>query len=175
MRPGRAREANRSIRRGVDAARDWGHEAVGSEHLLVGIARGHGPGADLLAALGVSRDAVEDEVRRRIAGRGEDPEGPDPVALASLGIDVDRVRSAGDVTAGTAPVRRRRTRLTPEARVAIEAAVPVATDRRDRRLTSAHLLAGLVVSRASRARDVLDALEVGPADVLAALPRPDPA
>jgi ATP-dependent Clp protease ATP-binding subunit ClpC len=55
-----------------DEARALGHNYVGTEHVLLGLLREEeGLGARVLVSLGISLDAVRDEVAR-IVGRGDD-------------------------------------------------------------------------------------------------------
>jgi ClpA/ClpB-like protein len=65
------KDAQEVVRDAHDEARDLGHEQVGSEHLLLALLAGEGSvAARVLAALGVERSAVSDEIVRAV-GRGE--------------------------------------------------------------------------------------------------------
>lgn len=162
------REARTCVKRGIAIASDHRHAGVGSEHLLLGVAENDQAGA-VLESLGVDLDQLRQLVLQRIEDRGGDPDGPDPSALAGIGIDMAEVHRRTDGISD--PVRwhrrRSRARFTHEARVALHAAVPVTGDRRERVISATHMLAGLAVCRSSRARDVLAQLDVSPTDLLA--------
>ena len=69
-------------------ARDLGHGWIGTEHLLLAaLADPATPVSQALEPLGLSHDAVRDELLREL-GAGQD----DEAALRDLGIDLDAVR-----------------------------------------------------------------------------------
>jgi ATP-dependent Clp protease ATP-binding subunit ClpA len=80
------------------------HGWIGTEHVLLGVLRGGGDGARLLAGFGVDTAGVRDDVVRLI-GRGD--EGIDPDALATLGIDLDAVRERVERAFGPGALSRR--------------------------------------------------------------------
>ncbi|MGI6145885.1 MAG: ATP-dependent Clp protease ATP-binding subunit [Firmicutes bacterium] len=88
-----------------DEARKLGHSIVGTEHILLGLAReGQGVAARALAALGISPDAIRSQVES-IVGRG-DPATVMGVALSPrakrvLELAIDEARSMGHGYVGT--------------------------------------------------------------------------
>lgn len=87
------------------------HDWVGCEHLLMGVADSPSPAGVLLRDLGARPDALSAAVAAWIGpGPGDND---DKVALAALGIDLDRVRRAVEATFGSGSLdltssRRRR-------------------------------------------------------------------
>jgi ATP-dependent Clp protease ATP-binding subunit ClpA len=100
--------AERYLFAGTDEARRLGHNYVGTEHMLRVLVRDPaGSATRLLAALGVSTDAVE----RALACWPEDSTATatiDPTALATLGIDFEEVRERLEETFGPGALERTR-------------------------------------------------------------------
>jgi ATP-dependent Clp protease ATP-binding subunit ClpA len=115
-----------------------GHDHVGTEHLLLGVAARDG---GVLASLGVERAAL------RAAVAGLWPEGLDADALATIGIDLEAVRRSVEQSFGPGALtgRRRRGRvpLCPRAKRALERSLREALAQRDRHIGPEHLLLGL--------------------------------
>jgi len=140
-------DAREAVRLALSEARDLGAERIGCEHLLIGLARGGGgPAAAALATAGVDTAGL-----RRLAAAGPPPEPLDADALATLGIDLDEVRRAAEASFGPGaldrpgrPTGRTRTRMTAEARKAIELALRQVRSARSGALTSGHLLIGII-------------------------------
>ena len=82
-------DARAAVAAAQDEAGALRHGWIGTEHLLLGVLVTEGDGARLLAGLGVSANAVRDDVVRIIGPGNEDI---DAAALATLGIDLDAVR-----------------------------------------------------------------------------------
>lgn len=72
------------------------HRFVGTEHLLIALVADHGPAGQLLRATGMTVDGITADVACWKAER----ENNDRQALASLGIDLDRVREATELAFG---------------------------------------------------------------------------
>lgn len=125
-------------------------------------------GSQILQALGVDLEELRNVVLERIDRCGGDPDGPDPDALATFGIDLAEVCNRARIQQPDQRVPQgTHARLTHEARAALQAAVSIAEDRHDRIISATHLLAGLAIGRSSRARGVLAQRGVTPTDVLA--------
>src|SRR6476659_632605 len=88
-------------------ARELGHNYIGTEHLLLGIARVEDAfGAKVLRRLGLEPDAVRSAIVRII---GEGPVGlgdPEAAALRSIGIDLDEVRRRVEEAFGPGALER---------------------------------------------------------------------
>jgi ATP-dependent Clp protease ATP-binding subunit ClpA len=98
----RARRAERFLFAGSQQSRTFGHDYVGTEHVLLALAEDpQTPAADALARLGITRDVVRRDVER-VIGTGIDPRrrAIDPDALATLGIDLDEVTRHVEETFG---------------------------------------------------------------------------
>lgn len=90
------REARSVVTDAQAYARRLGHRPIGTEHLLLAIASAQGPASDLLSAAGVTASDVESD----LATMGAPPRSSDRDALASIGIDLDRVLDAASATFG---------------------------------------------------------------------------
>lgn len=168
-----------TLAQGAAAALDA--DAIGPEHLLLALALDETSVAGrALASLGVSHAQLEDGV---CAARR--PDGPDPQALALVGVDLDDVRARADATFGAGALdralaagraRRRRSRhpLTPGARSALAGALEEAMRHRHRRIDPGHLLLAAVEGddrRPDSPARLLAALGAAPRDVRAAVVR----
>jgi ATP-dependent Clp protease ATP-binding subunit ClpA len=89
-----------------DEARELGHPNVGTHHLLLGILdEPDTAGGRALAALGIDRNEVRDEVRRFEWDRAAFSE-RDADALRSVGIDLDEVRRTVEESFGPGALER---------------------------------------------------------------------
>ena len=89
-------------------ARRLGHGFIGCEHLLLATASTATPASAVLRDRGVSPERIETEILRTI-GRGQTPDllgGLDREALASIGIDLDEVRTRLEAAFGPAALAR---------------------------------------------------------------------
>lgn len=125
-----------------------GADRIGSEHLLLGLAAAGGDTvAGVLRSIGAEPDALRDAVRRR------DPDGIDPAALASIGIDLDAVRRSVEESFGPGALSGRarcddgRRPFTAGSKRALERALREASALRSRELGPEHLLLGLAADR----------------------------
>jgi ATP-dependent Clp protease ATP-binding subunit ClpA len=149
-------EARRVLVLAEEEATALGSHVVGSEHILLALLHSDGPAGELLAARGITRDVV---VAAGSAG-GTLRASFDPMALATLGIDVDEVRRRVEETFGRGALERTRAgrRLcterpfAPAAKKALELAV---NEARCEPVEAEHLLLGLVLERKSRAAALL--------------------
>jgi ATP-dependent Clp protease ATP-binding subunit ClpA len=122
MRPALRRRANRELRRpwpcqtpravraletARRAARELGHDYVGTEHILLGLgAETEGIAGRVLSRLDVSAGDVHAEILK-LVGPGSPASELDRDALASIGIDLDEVRRRVEETFGPARSTRR--------------------------------------------------------------------
>jgi ATP-dependent Clp protease ATP-binding subunit ClpA len=125
-----------------EEARSLGHDYLGTEHLLLGVTRADaGLAPRLLADEGVRRDELRREIARRIGIGGFDRD-----ALATIGIDLDRVRAAVEATFGPGALDRKRCGsipFTPRAKRAFERALQEARALGSDYIASEHLLLAL--------------------------------
>jgi len=115
-----------------EQARASGSSTVEAEHVLLALARDTGGRAgEVLARAGLDHSAVGDALDAEF----------EPT-LAAVGVQVD----AFGAPAATVPFAGR-PRFGASATFALERALEVARDRRDRRIESAHILLGLLRAR----------------------------
>ncbi len=163
------------------AARRLGDDHIGDEHLLLGLlAEDTGMAATVLADLGVTAAAVEDELAARRLRPGR--LGPaDAEALQAIGIDLEAIRRRAEETFGAGALeratRRRRGRLpliTPAKRT-LEASLHQARALGHNYLGAEHILLGVLQQDDELAVATLRALAAPPevvrARVLAELRR----
>nr|WSX49835.1 peptidase [Streptomyces sp. NBC_00974] len=138
------RDARSAVTGAVAEAQRAGAATVTEEHLLLALL---GQGA--LDPLGVDRDAVAADLAaaRRRGGMSR----ADEEALADLGIDLTEIVSRIEETHGegalSAPSSRKRTgrtRFAPGAKKVLEQSLRIALGRKDRHISSLHLLLSLL-------------------------------
>jgi len=169
---GQARDAVTSA---LNEAHDSGTNQIGCEHLLIALASADtGQAAETLTAAGLSQNRL-----RSLAATG--PRTPtdtlDADALAAIGIDLDAVRRAAENAFGPGSLDRPssqrtrpgRTRMTEDAKRALELAVRAAHRSHHREITSGHLLLGILDQGHNRALTILSSADVQPADLRADL------
>jgi ATP-dependent Clp protease ATP-binding subunit ClpA len=150
-----------------DEARELGHPNVGAHHLLMGILdEPDTAGGRALAALGIDRNEVRDEVRRFERDRAAFSE-QDADALRSVGIDLDEVRRTVEESFGPGALERstpggRRLGaghipFTAEAKKALELALREAIHLGHRSIGTEHLLLGLERDETCSAATILAA------------------
>src|ERR1700753_1232912 len=95
---------------------DLGHDFIGTEHLLLGLARtSDGIARDVLGEHGVTAARARDETVRQLTEAGVRTDGGTPAieALATLGIDVAEIKRRADESFGPGRFRFPRPPLTP--------------------------------------------------------------
>lgn len=153
---------------GAAEAKALGHSYVGTEHLLLALlAHRAGSTTVALERLGITPEHMRDQVLTKLAK----PRAPglDPEALATLGIDLDRVRARIEQTFGAGALEHTRggcMRIAPRAKLALAYAVDEANGQP---VSDGHLLIGLLRARGSVAAQVLAEFDVSPAR-LSAMP-----
>lgn len=91
-------EARSVVRLAQEEARRLRHPFIGTEHLLLAMLdEGHGPAAQSLLDAGLRTTELRERVARLT---GPDGDGLDSEALATLGIDLDRVREVTEASFG---------------------------------------------------------------------------
>jgi ATP-dependent Clp protease ATP-binding subunit ClpA len=143
---GGAREA---VVQAQEVARDLGDPRITPAHLVLALASGKDPVADVLAAHGADRTTLLDRF---------DGDGLDPAALAALGIDLDAVRRRADTVFGAGALDRadrdraarggRRTSghlpFTRDAKKTLEVALREAIRLGQRRIEAGHVLLAVI-------------------------------
>ena len=108
-------EAQRVLVLAQEEARRFAHNYIGTEHVLIALARAGGSVGELLASLGCGVDAARAGVAGLI-GRG-DPRHREPEALlAAFGIDLGEVRRRVEATFGAEAMARAALRVRPHRR-----------------------------------------------------------
>lgn len=64
----------KAVAAAADLARSWGHEFVGTEHLLIALARSQGPATHMLARCGVTADQLEAAARHLLGDCIREPQ-----------------------------------------------------------------------------------------------------
>jgi ATP-dependent Clp protease ATP-binding subunit ClpA len=118
------------------------HGYIGTEHLLIALADdAHGVAGHVLRELGATPESLRADIVR-IVGRG----GPDPDALATIGIDLDQVRARVEEAFGPGALEGGRgghIPFTPRSKKSLELALREARARGDDFIGSEHLLLGI--------------------------------
>jgi ATP-dependent Clp protease ATP-binding subunit ClpC len=146
------KDARRCVEAAVEEARSLGHDSVGDEDLLLGIlCVADGVAAEALSSLGVTLEEAREESEEMFAE-----------ALSSVGISLDEVRrEAGEAFEMRIPDDRR-IPFSPRAKKALEGALHEAIGLRDNRITSEHVLLGLLRDEDGTAVRLLGNLGVTP-------------
>jgi ATP-dependent Clp protease ATP-binding subunit ClpA len=126
------------------SARELGHDWIGTEHLLIALARQPGTIAGrVLRESGVTPDELRADALRIIG-----PGAIDRDALAAIGIDFDEVRRRAEETFGPGALDRSRRcegriPFTPRSKEALELALKTAVRLGDCYIGTEHLLLGI--------------------------------
>ena len=165
--------AERYLAAGAEEARRLGHSYIGTEHILSVLARNADGGATLLLArLGIGSAALEQALACWLPDWSPTAK-IDPQALATLGIDFDRVRERLDESFGPGALERTRSGclgICPRLKLALAYALDAAGDPP---LGDEHVLLGMLSVPDSVAARTLSSLGVSAEDVQAIL-TPDP-
>jgi ATP-dependent Clp protease ATP-binding subunit ClpA len=139
------KQARESVARAQDEAREMRHPGIGTGHLLLAIATVDGPAAQVLASRGLTAQVL----RRRLMVLTDD--GLDPDALATLGIDLERVREATEAHLGPGaldkqrpPVKSGHLPFNRGAKKALELSLREALHLKSGEIGTGHLLLGLL-------------------------------
>ena len=165
---------------GARQSRSFGHNYVGTEHVLLAIAEDvETRAARVLAGLGLTGHVVRRDVER-VIGPGLDPASRaiDPEALATLGIDLDEVTRRVDEAFGPGALETARSGppdsggcrcVAPRLKQALELAV---AEVGEGPLGPEHVLVSLAAVEDSVAARILDAHGVSVAVLREALRQP---
>jgi ATP-dependent Clp protease ATP-binding subunit ClpA len=159
------REARAVVERAQEEAAALGHDHIGTEHLLLGVAAGGG----LPPSLGLEHAAL----KAAVDGSAQQL---DADALAAIGIDLDAVRRAVEESFGPGALSGRRRRgggghrpICPKAKKALELSLREALALGDRQIGSDHILLGMTRDPDTGAARALAACGSTPAALRAAV------
>ena len=140
-------EARMAVTLAQDEARALHHHLIGTEHVLIGLAgAGDDPASHALRNRGVTAADLRARVRNATGTT------LDPAALATLGIDLAKVRQATEERFGVGaldpdpqgPPPKGHIRFGPRAKTSLEFAVRAAVSMHSGTITSGHLLLGII-------------------------------
>ncbi|GHB75037.1 hypothetical protein GCM10010331_73710 [Streptomyces xanthochromogenes] len=160
--------AKRAIVASQDEAIALGHDFIGTEHILLGLAGTDGIAREALAARGVEAEPLRAETVRILEAAGVPSSGGQPAkdALAPIGIDVEEIKRQADSTFGPGAFQYPRPAYTPRAKQVLEATLREAKALGHDRFGTEHMLLGLLAAGdGGRGREVLAARGADPAEL----------
>jgi ATP-dependent Clp protease ATP-binding subunit ClpC len=154
--------AKRAIVGARDAADSLGHDFIGTEHLLLGLAQTAGVASEALRAHGIELGRLREETARQIAAEGVASTHGQAAkdALSILGIDVAEIRRRADETFGPNAFKYPRAAFSLSAKKAVQTSLQEARELGHERIDTEHLLLA-VLTRDDGAVRVLGTLGVG--------------
>ena len=141
--------AKRSIVAGQDEAIALGHDFMGTEHLLLGLAADpESTAGAVLAEHGVQLDRAREVTVRLLTEAGVPATGAKPAtdALASIGIDVSEIKRRADENFGEGAFQFPRPAYTPLAKLAFEQTLREAKALGHERFGTEHMLLGILAA-----------------------------
>ncbi|MFE9556723.1 Clp protease N-terminal domain-containing protein [Streptomyces sp. NPDC006703] len=170
--------ARRAVVASQDEAIALGHDFIGTEHILLGLAATEDSTAwEVLTAQGLGLERARAETVRLLEAAGVPSTGGQPAkdALASIGIDVEEIKRQADSSFGPGAFHYPRPAYTAHAKKALECTLREAKALGHDRFGTEHVLLGLLAAGEGRGLDVLAALGADPSGLRAAvLARVDP-
>lgn len=129
-----------------DAATALGHDFIGTEHLLLGLAQTAGVASEALRAHGVELGRLRDETVRALADDGVPATRGQAAkeALSSLGIDLTEIRRLADENFGPGAFKYPRPAFSVLAKKAVQASLQRAIELGQQRIDTEHLLLGVL-------------------------------
>lgn len=154
--------AKRALVAARDAAASLGHDFIGSEHLLMGLAQTAGGASEVLRVRGVELDPLRAEVERQLAARGvAATHGVAATnALATLGIDVAEIRRRADASFGSGSFQFPQPAFSVPAKAAVKASLESAREAGQEQIDTEHLLLGVLADENGGGAQALTALGV---------------
>jgi ATP-dependent Clp protease ATP-binding subunit ClpC len=135
--------ARRALVASRDAAASLGHDVIGTEHLLLGVAQTAGTASEVLRAQGLELGQIRAEVARQsTATTGRNPKD----ALSTLGIDIDEIQRRADETFGPGALKYPRPPFSLDAKQVVKESLLQATAAGQQHIDTEHLLLALLVS-----------------------------
>ena len=146
-----------------DEAMEQGHDNIGTEHVLVGLASVRDTVAgEVLHDKGVTVPALREEIGRVLVASGVQSVGPQAAteALASIGIDVEEIRRKADETFGPGKFHFPRPPFTSRAKKVMEHTLRQSIELGSATIGTEHLLLGILAEGEGVAVKVLRNLDV---------------
>jgi ATP-dependent Clp protease ATP-binding subunit ClpC len=142
--------ARRAVVAARDVAESLGHDHIGTEHLLLGLAQTAGTASEILRAHGLDLGRTRDETARVVeehlrtlgarAGRPESAQN----ALAAIGIDVAEIQRRAEENFGPGALKYPRAPFSVPAKKSLQAALREARALGTEVIDTEHLLLGVL-------------------------------
>jgi ATP-dependent Clp protease ATP-binding subunit ClpA len=154
--------ARRAVVASQDVAVAMGHDFIGTEHILLGLAQTAGTASEALRKHGVELSRARESTVRLLEAAGVTATGGQAAkdALASIGIDVTEIQRRADDTFGPGAFHFPRPAYTPNAKKALELTVHEAAALGHHHIDTEHMLLGLLTSGEGVGIQVLADLDV---------------
>jgi ATP-dependent Clp protease ATP-binding subunit ClpA len=145
-----------------DVAGSLGHDFIGTEHLLLGLAQTAGVASEALRAHGIELGRLREETARQMAADGVPTTHGQGTkdALSTLGIDVAEIKRRADEAFGPDAFKYPRAAFSLSAKKAVQSSLREARELGKERIDTEHLLLGVLAQDDGAVR-VLGALGVG--------------
>ena len=166
--------AKRAVVASQDAAIALGHDFIGTEHMLLGLACTAGAAGEVLRAQGLDFARAREETVRQSAAAGVVPSGGKPAvdALSAIGIDVAAIQSRAEQAFGEGAFQFPRPAYTEHAKRAMVLTLREANEHGGDPIRTEHLLLGLLAEAEGESDPAIEAeaeADVSAATVLTAL------
>ncbi len=151
--------ARRSLVHAQNEARALGHNYIGTEHILLGLAvEGEGVAAVVLRDLGIEPELIRSEIRRRFPPGGAYLYIDDADALAALGIDIAEVKEKVEDNFGEGALELPEAPpppFTPKGKLVLERSLDAALDLLHNYIGTEHMLLGLLAVTDGAAAEII--------------------
>jgi len=150
----------RSLVAARDVAASLGHDFIGTEHLLLGLAQTAGTASEVLRAHGIELGQLRAETVHQLAADGAPaPQGQAAKdALSALGIDVAAIQRRADETFGPGAFQYPRPAYSLRAKQVLQVSLRQAVELGQQRIDTEHLLLGVLAESEGGGVRVLSAL-----------------
>jgi ATP-dependent Clp protease ATP-binding subunit ClpA len=136
--------AKRALVAARDAAASLGHDTIGTEDLLLGLAQTAGVASETLRAQGLELNALRAEAARHHQSASTTPNPKD--ALSSLGIDIHEIQRRAEETFGPGALKYPRPPFSLNAKQAIKESLQQARALENQHIDTEHLLLALLAT-----------------------------
>lgn len=151
--------AKRALVAARDAATSLGHDFIGTEHLIIGLAQTAGLASEVLRGQGLDLGRPHTEAGTQLTARGvAATDGRAATqALSTLGVDVAEIQRRADASFGTGAFRFPRPAFALSAKHAVRAALGQARALDQDQIDTEHLLLGVLANEGDPALRLLTA------------------